>query len=107
MATYSRYKSFTGQDGTLKTVPFIAVRNNKTDKYTYWKNGTSRMDLLSYQYYGSADYGWLILQANPQLPSIEYLIEDGTRIRIPYPLDIAVTQYENDIKVYKASNGIE
>lgn len=98
---YSRYKSFINGDGTLQNVPFIKIPVRNTDKYTYWVNGTSRMDLLSYRYYGDANYGWLILQANPELPSIEYLIGQGEKIRIPYPLETVITQYENDIKVYK------
>lgn len=100
MATYNRYKSFTGSDGSVKEVPFIKIPKRNTDKYTYWDSANSRMDLISYQYYGDPGYGWLILQANPTLPSLEYLIEHGERIRVPFPLDLAISQYENDIKVY-------
>lgn len=107
MATYNRYKSFTGEDGTLFNVPFIPIPKKVTDKYVYWENGVSRIDLLSYQFYKDSDYGWLILQANPELPSVPFLIENGEKIRIPYPLDSTIVQYENDIKVYKAINGIE
>lgn len=101
MATYNRYKSFIGDDGTIKNVPFIPIAKRNSDKYTYWQSGVSRMDLLSYQYYNDPDYGWLILQANPELPSIEHLIESGEKIRIPYPLEVVIAQYENDIKVFK------
>lgn len=107
MSYYNRYKSFVGNDGSLKIVPFISIPEKSTDIYTYWKLGTSRMDLLSYQYYGDANYGWLILQANPSLPSVEYEISDGERIRIPYPLESTIIQYENDIKVYKQINSDE
>lgn len=100
MATYNRYKSFIGGDGSIKEVPFIKIPVRETDKYTYWDKYTSRMDLVSYQYYGDPNYGWLILQANPSLPSLEFMIDQGERIRIPFPLDMAITQYENDIKVY-------
>ena len=104
--SYSRYKSFIS-DGTVQTVPFIPIREQLTDKYTYWKQGFSRMDLLSYRYYQDANYGWLILQANPHLPSIEYMIENEEKIRIPFPLESAISQYENDIKVYKEVEGKE
>ena len=63
------------------------------------------MDLLSFRYYQNANYGWLILQANPHLPSIEFMIEDNEKIRIPYPLESAINQYENDIKIYKEVEG--
>ena len=92
-------------NGTVKSVPFIPIREQETDKYTYWRQGFSRMDLLSFRYYQNANYGWLILQANPHLPSIEFMIEDNEKIRIPYPLESAINQYENDIKIYKEVEG--
>jgi hypothetical protein len=97
---YNRYKSFVTNEGEVKTVPFIAIPKRDSDKYTYWEKMYSRTDILSYKYYGSPDYGWLILQANSHLPSMEFMIDDGERIRIPFPLDIAISQYENDIKNY-------
>lgn len=100
MATYNRYKSFITPAGDVKIVPFIKIPKRKSDKYVYWNKYSSRMDLLSYQYYGDSNYGWLILQANPHLPSMEYMIENEERIRIPFPLEVAISQYENDIKTY-------
>lgn len=106
MSTYSRYKSFIGGDGAINIVPFIKIQPQNSDKYTYWELGKSRLDLLSYRYYNDAGYGWLILQANPHLPSIEFLIENGEKIRIPYPLESALIQLENDIKLNKQIEGI-
>lgn len=103
--SYSRYKSFTGDDGSVKTVPFIPIREQSTDKYTYWKQGFSRMDLLSFRYYQDANYGWFIMQANPHLPSLEFMIDNNEKIRIPFPLESAIAQYENDIKVYNEVEG--
>ena len=100
MATYNRYKSFVSDSGNVKVVPFIKIPKRVSDKYAYWDSYNSRMDLLSYQYYGDPSYGWLILQANPHLPSLEFMIENGAQIRIPFPLEIAISQYENDIKAY-------
>ena len=105
MSSYSRYKSFTGSDGTINIVPFIKIPVKSSDKYTYWEAGKSRLDLLSYRYYNDAGYGWLILQANPELPSMQFLIDDGTKIRIPYPLETTIVQYENDIIVNKQIEG--
>jgi hypothetical protein len=107
MATYNRYKSFILGDGTVKEVPFIKIEKRPTDRYTYWDKMTSRMDLISYQYYGNPNYGWLILQANPSLPSLEFMIDQGEQIRVPFPLDLAISQYENDIKVYYQLEGTE
>jgi len=100
MATYSRYKSFITEDGRIREIPFIKIPKRETDKYVYWDRYNSRMDLISYQYYGDPNYGWLILQANPFLPSLEYMIDSNEKIRVPFPLDIVITQYENDIKSY-------
>lgn len=100
MATYSRYKSFVTDSGKINIVPFIKIPNMSSDKYTFWDKMNSRMDLISYQYYGNPNYGWLILQANPQLPSLEYMIDNGEKIRVPFPLDMAISQYENSIKNY-------
>lgn len=107
MAIYNRYKSFIGNDGSLKTVPFIKIPTRMTDKYTYWDKHNSRMDLISYQFYGDPNYGWLILQANPNLPSLEYMIEDGEAIRVPFPLDLTISRYEDDIKLYYQIEDVE
>ena len=105
MITYNRYKSFI-TDGTYKKVPFIEVPSLNTDIYTYYEVGKTRLDLLSYQYYGDPNYGWLILQVNPHVSSLEFRIEDDTRLRIPYPLDSAVQGYESNIARYNQLYGL-
>lgn len=102
---YSRYKSFI-TNGTFQRVPFIKIPYNSTDCYTYYEVGKTRLDLLSYQYYSDPNYGWLILQANPQYDSLEYKIEDKARLRIPYPLESAIQGYENELKKYRTLNGV-
>ena len=71
---------------------------------TIYEKGKTRLDLLSYQYYGDADFAWLIMQANPQYGSIEFLIPDKVQIRIPYPLGTTLVKYEDDIDEYKNRN---
>ena len=107
MASYNRYKAFTGDDGTIRNVPFVSIPVSSSDKYMFWKAGRSRLDLISYSYYGDCDYRWLILQANPEIPSIELLIEDETRIRIPYPLDDAISRYENAVQMHDHLYGVD
>jgi hypothetical protein len=97
--SYSRYKSFI-VDGSYKKIPFIKIPKNNTDCYALYEMGKTRLDLLSYQYYDNPDYGWLILQANPQYGSLEYKIENNAMLRIPYPLETAIQGYENEIKKY-------
>lgn len=106
MSTFSRYEKFK-DNGTMKLVPFIKIPKKQTDKYAYYEVGKTRLDLLSYQYYSNPDYGWLILQANPEVGFYEYNIEDGTRLRIPYPLGTTLTQYSSDIDSYDNFYGIK
>lgn len=96
---FDRYKKFR-TNGAVKLVPFIEIPVKGTDIYTYYEAGRTRMDLLSYQYYNDANYGWLIMQANPQYGSLEFKIPDGAELRIPYPLNTTITQYNSDIDKY-------
>lgn len=105
MSNYSRYKKFT-ENGTCKIVPFVTISNSTSDCYTYYEVGKSRLDLISYQYYNDPNYGWLILQANPTVGSLEFEIEDKTRLRIPYPLESAVQRYESAISMYEKLYGL-
>jgi hypothetical protein len=97
--SYNRYKSFKS-NGTYKKVPFVEVPLSPTDRYVYYEVGKTRMDLLSYQFYDNPNFGWLILQANPSCGSLEFKIKDGTKLRVPYPLDAAIQGYENNITKY-------
>lgn len=103
MDYYDRYESFRS-DGNIDIVPFIEIDNISTDVVITFRKSTMRMDTLSYKYYGDPNYGWLILQANPQYGSLEFSIPDGVPLRIPYPLSTAKTRYENRIQKYKNEN---
>jgi len=103
---YNRYKSFI-TNGTYTKVPFVEIPTSSSDIYVYYEVGKTRMDLLSYQYYGNANYGWLILQANPQVGSLEFNIEDGSKLRIPFPLETAIQGYESNIKKYNNLYGLK
>lgn len=104
--TYNRYTSFLVGNQYSK-IPFIEVPLSASDKYTYYKVGETRLDLLSYQYYDDPNYGWFILQANPSAGPLEYKIEDRTKLRIPYPLNTALNAYENEIEKYKRLYGLD
>jgi hypothetical protein len=106
MARYDRYNKFR-RDGQILHVPYIEIPIKSTDYYTYYEAGKTRLDLLSYQYYGDANYDWLILQANPEIGSLEFKIETGTKIRIPYPLDTTIARYNSDIDTYEKLYGLD
>ncbi len=103
---YCRYKSFT-DNGTCKKVTFIGIPVRSTDCYTYYEVGKTRLDLLSYQYYNDPNYGWLILQANPEYGSLEYKLENNARLRVPYPLESAIQRYEDELKKYIKLYGLD
>ncbi len=87
---YNRYETI--KDRFPK---FVKLKKNSTDKHVEWKEG-DRLDLLSYKYYDSVDYFFLILYANPEYLS-EWDIPHDTIIRIPYPLERVLDEYENNI----------
>mgnify|MGYP003306010287 CR=1 FL=1 len=60
-----------------------------------------RLDKISYDFYQTPDYAWLIMQANPEYGSIENFIPDGVILRIPFPLEETINLYLNDITTYK------
>lgn len=103
MSYYDRYKNFR-EDGQIKLIKFCNVPSYNTDKYITFDKRTMRLDMLSYMYYNDPNYGWLILQANPHLPSMEFSIPNGVTLRIPYPLDTALKGYEYAIERYKQYN---
>lgn len=102
---FSRYDKFI-ENGTMKLVPFISIPEKESDCFEYYQRGVTRFDLLSYKYYNDPNYGWLILQANPELPPYEFSIKNNTRIRIPYPLESTLIQYKDDIDTYDKLYGL-
>ena len=101
---YDRYSNFRNGD-SFKIVPFVDIIKNDTDKFEIYKRGETRLDLVSYQYYGSPNYAWLIMQANPEYGSLEYRIPDGSEIRIPFPLATALENYQKGIEKNKKYYG--
>lgn len=96
MEAFDRYKQVRSGRST-GLLPFGNIPEKTTDVFETYKKGKTRLDLLSYQYYDSADYGWLILQANPQYGSLEFRIPDGAEIRIPFPLDVSLKDFQTSI----------
>ena len=104
--SYDRYNKLR-INGTVKEVPFIKIPVRSTDYYTNYIAGKTRLDLLSFEYYNDPNYGWLIMQANPQYGALEFRIPNMALLRIPYPLNTVLSQYANDIDNYKEIYGIE
>jgi hypothetical protein len=97
--SFDRYANFR-QGNKIGVVPFGEIPETNSDIYITYMRGTKRLDQISYEYYGSPDYAWLILQANPQYGSMEFNIPDNVELRIPYPLNIALEGYNKSIEKY-------
>ena len=104
MRYYDRYSKMR-VDNEVVNVPFVKIPISNTDINIVFNKLTTRLDTLSYKYYGDSNYAWLILKANPQYGCYEFNIEDGSNIRIPYPLNDAINRYENVVE--NALNEIE
>ena len=90
---YDRYSILRKGDGRVEQPPFIKLPKNLSDKYITWNDGDSRLDRLSYKYYGNPFYDFLILYANSKY-LCEFDIPDGALIRIPFPLSKVISDYE-------------
>ncbi len=98
--SYNRYSSFI-KNGNYEIIPSIKIYHKDSDLTEIYEQGKSRLDLISYKYYGDANYDWLIMMANPEYGSLEFNIPDGAVLRIPYPLNITIENYNNAIEIYK------
>lgn len=102
---YDRYKRFR-VNGQVSVPCGVKIAPKSTDMFETYQRGSSRLDLISYDYYGDPSYGWLILMANPELPSMEFEIPNGTILRIPYPLDITLENFNRQIDRQETLYGI-
>ena len=102
---YNRYNGFI-VNGVINKVPFIKLSEKTSDKEDVYKLGITRFDILSEKYYKNPNYGWLIELANPELGSLEFKIEDNSIIRIPFPLDSTLNNYQEEVNKYITYYGI-
>jgi hypothetical protein len=101
---YDRYEEFR-ENGKVKILPFIRIPRKSTDQQVKY-NGRTRLDIISDDYYNSPNFGWLIMQANPEFGGLEFNIPDGAIINVPFPLNESLQQYEREIKRYINLYGI-
>lgn len=97
--SYNRYNRFL-INGSYDIVPSVEIYKKPSDYTEVYEAGKTRLDLLSYKYYGDANYDWLIMMANPEYGSMEFNIPDGAIIRIPFPLNTTIELYNKAIDRY-------
>lgn len=101
---FNRYQFFV-EDSKFKIVPGIEIPIKATDKYFLYKKGKDRLDKISQEYYNTPTFGWLILTANPSIGSVEFMIQDNSLIRIPFPLITTLQDYNRIIELYELYYG--
>jgi hypothetical protein len=97
--SFDRYSQFR-EGNEVGLVPFGEIPRSSSDMYEIYRRGKTRLDKISYDYYVNPDYACLILQANPQYGSMEFSIPDGVELRIPFPLNQAISNYQKSIEEY-------
>ncbi len=81
-------------------IPFIAVPVQPSDKPMVYIPGESLLTKISQKYYGNPYMGKFILAANPQLGADEFALTEEVTIRIPFPLDSALTAFRQAVDAY-------
>jgi len=99
MDYYNRYQNFL-LNGQQTVVPNVKLPSKTTDKKYVYRQGMSRLDKISYEFYNTPYFGWLIQMANPNLGSMENNIPDGTVLIIPFPLVQSLQDYKNALDTY-------
>jgi hypothetical protein len=89
---YSRYKNFI-VNGKIISVPTIPIKNRETDVYVEYNSAKTRLDRIAGEIYSDENYWWVIIMGNPQY-YMEYDIPAGTTIRVPFPLQDVLYDYQ-------------
>ena len=96
---YNRYNDFL-LNGEQTIVPYISIPSKSTDKKFIYKVSQSRLDKISFLFYGTPYFGWIIQQANPKYSGSEWSIPDGAILTIPFPLLTSLQDYNNELENY-------
>ena len=99
MRYYNRYQDFL-LNGQQTVVPFVSIPSKPTDKKYIYRTGKSRLDKISYEFYESPYFGWLILAANPKFSGLETDINDGAVLVIPFPLINSLQDYKKALDTH-------
>ena len=99
MRYYDRYDNFL-INGNQTVVPFVKIPSKPTDKRYIYKDGQSRLDKISFEFYNTPYFGWLILSANPKFGGLESNITDGSLLFIPFPLVSSLQDYKKALDTH-------
>lgn len=99
MKYFNRYQDFL-INGKQTVVPYVNIPSKPTDKRYIYRVGMSRLDKISYEFYDTPYFGWLILAANPTSGGLENNIEDGKVLIIPFPLVDSLQDYKKALNTH-------
>jgi len=94
MEYFDRYNEFL-INGQQTVVPYVSIPSKSTDKRYIFREGRTRLDKVSMEYYNSPYFGWLILSANPKYGGLETNIPDQSILSIPFPLISSLQDYKS------------
>lgn len=95
MARYSNIKVLKDSENSRRYYRASKYPNiDFSDSDTYIETAYGdRLDIISYDYYKSTEYYWILLVAN-NLPGDSIFIPPGTQLRVPADLDQILANYE-------------
>lgn len=96
MQYFNRYTEFL-INGQQTVVPYVRIPSKPSDKKFIYRQGVSRLDKISQQFYNTPYFGWLILQSNSVYGGLESDIPDNTTLIIPFPLVTSLQDYKTAI----------
>ena len=96
----SRYRQLITTNRTMMTVPAITISKRDTDKFVIYNSDKMRFDTIAADIYGNDLYNWLISLANPEF-ALEFDIENNSVIRVPFPLNSVISEYEQKVATLK------
>lgn len=96
----NRYRQLITTQRTMQTMPGIIISKRDTDKYVIYNSSKMRFDTIAADIYGDDLYNFLISFANPEY-SLEFDIPNNTVIRVPFPLNEVVNEFEQKVVLLK------
>lgn len=89
-------RRYSGINNPVRIFPQVLIDERETDLYVEY-NVETKLETIAFEAYGNPKYWWIVLMANPEF-DMEYEIEPGDVIRVPFPLNPVVTEIKAKIK---------
>ena len=96
----NRYRQIITPQRKMQIMPGIVISKRETDKYIMYNSMKMRFDTIAAELYGDDLYSWLISLANPEY-FIEFDIPVNTIIRVAFPLNDVLVEYEQKVSTLK------